>query len=176
MHPSTIRTATSLLLLAFALAAAPAMATEVWSGRTLAFSKPPGADWNQAPNQDRITNRVWITRANTAGIFNIAQESLSGGGLGLSPLDTEWASGDAVTWPSLTFQPWVGWAQQYPPGTVGVNACVHLITDDIYIDIVFDSWGEGAYGGGSFAYRRAPRPAPTAAHGDTWGRLKALYR
>ena len=74
------------------------------------------------------------------------------------------------------FQNWVGWTGQLPPSTLGVNACVHLISEDIYLDIVFDSWGVGATGGGAFSYHRAVRPAATAASGNTWGRLKALYK
>lgn len=165
---------TSLAALALALglaaAAAPARALEIWSGRTYPFAKADGADWTLAANQDRITPTVWLTRKTTAGLFNIAQEP---GYSSASPAGTEWATGDAVNHASLTFQPWVQWAQNNPPGTVGVNAVVHLIAADIFIDIRFDSWS--ALGGGGFSYSRAVQPVvPTAPR--SWGRIKALYR
>jgi len=147
-----------------------ARATEVWSGRTFAFSKAANADFTLAVNQDRITPNVWITRGNTMGIFNIEQEAAFA--MNVSPKDTEWATGDAVNHASLTFKPWQIWANNNPPATVGVNAVVHLISDDIYLDIVFDSFGAT---GGAFSYHRAVQPAtPTAI--ETWGRIKALYR
>ena len=151
-------------------AAGTAGATQVWSGRTYGFSKAANADFTLAINQDRITPLVWITRGNTMGIFNIAQESAFT--MNLSPKDTEWATGDAVNHGSLTFKTWQVWTNNNPPGTIGVNAVVHLITDDIFVDIVFDSFG-GA--GGAFAYHRAVEPS-TATARASWGRIKALYR
>ncbi len=139
------------------LAAAPSQAVQVWSGRTYTFTKAASADWTLPENQDRITSSVWITRAGTQGIFNIAVESSYGS---LSPADTEWATGDAADWQSLTFTPWVTWAGSNPPGTVGLDAVVHLISDDIYIDIRFDSWGIGGDGGGSFSYARGESAVP----------------
>ena len=73
---------------------------------------------------------------------------------------------------SLTFAPWEVWAQSNPPSTVGVPAVVHLMAEDIYVDIIFDTWGSL---GGTFSYHRAVQPAvPTAP--TTWGRIKQLYR
>lgn len=164
------RTALFLTLLLAVLAAAPARATQVWSGRTFAFAKAANADFTLAANQDRITPLVWITRGNTMGIFNIAQEAAFT--TNLSPKDTEWATGDAVNHASLTFATWQVWANNNPPGTIGVNAVVHLISEDIYLDIVFDSFG-GA--GGAFSYHRAVEPS-TPAGSTSWGRIKALYR
>lgn len=146
-------------------AGAPAHALEVWSGRTHSFSKADFADWTQAANQDRITDNVWLTRKDTQGIFNIASEP----GYGLtSPAGTEWATGNAVDHASLTFQPWVGWALNSPPSTIGVDAVVHLIADDIYIDIRFDSWTNGVGGvpgGGGFSYTRAVEPTTSVGGG-----------
>lgn len=158
------------VLLAALTAAAPARATQVWTGRTFAFAKAANADFTQAANQDHITPLVWITRGNTMGIFNIAQESAFT--MNLSPKDTEWATGDAVNHASLTFKTWQAWTNNNPPGTIGVNAVVHLISEDIFVDIVFDTFG-GA--GGAFSYHRAVQPS-TAVTPKTWGRIKALYR
>jgi hypothetical protein len=152
-------------------AAAPAHALEVWSGRTFLFTRPDGVDWTQAVNQDRIRPAVWLTRKNTMGLFNIALEPSF---TSSSPAGTEWATGDAVNHSSLTFLPWVQWAANNPPATVGVDAVVHLIADDIYLDIRFASWSGGTTAGG-FSYYRAVPPTVPAERG-TWGRIKALYR
>jgi hypothetical protein len=169
-------------LVLFAAVASPfsgagvAQAAQVWSGRTFTFTKAANADPNLAANQDRITSNVWITRGAVQGIYNIKQEAASSGSLGNSPVDTEWATGDAANYASLTFDTWVGWAGGFPPGTVGVNAVMHLISEDIYIDVRFNSWGSGALGGGAFSYTRAVAPGATPTDSPTWGALKALYR
>jgi hypothetical protein len=173
IRSTVMAAACSVLFLAGTARAAP----QIWSGRSYTFTKLALSNPTLASNQDRITPTVWLTRGSTAGLYNIAQESVSSGSLGASPLDTEWATGDAVNHASLTFDTWANWAGASPPGTVGVNAVVHLITDDIYIDIRFDSWGVGLYGqGGAFSYTRAVQPAATPTATTTWGMIKALYR
>ncbi len=125
-------------------------AQTVWTGPEISFTKPNGADWNLAENQDRITDNVWITRQDFGGIYNIAVEPGYGGG---SPADTEWAYGDADDYENLAFASWVNWAGNFPPGTVGQDAVVHLISEDIYIDIRFSSWS--CCGLGGFSYDRS---------------------
>lgn len=137
------------------LASLPAEALEVWSGRTFTFAKPDSADWTQPENQDRLTDAVWLTRGHNRGLFNLAQED--GYTVLVSPQDTEWATGDAADWAQLTFAPWQIWNGGVPPDMVGVDAVVHLISDDIYIDIRFESW-TAANGGGGFSYTRATGP------------------
>ena len=134
-----------------------ALATEVWSGLDYTFEKPSWADWTLPENQDRITDNIWITRKDTQGIFNIKQEDSYQDGV--SPLDTGWAYGNVEDWESLDFQPWIMWAGHNPSGTVGQDAVLHLISDDIYLDIMFTGWIGGNNGGG-FSYLRAvPEPA-----------------
>lgn len=133
---------------------------EIWSGNTLVFSKTDGADWTVASNQDRITDKVWITRANNKGIFNIAQESSYQGEdvYGNSPMGTEWAFGTTDRLPFLRFTTWAQAHRGYPPELVGRNMVLHLISDDIYIDITFTSWSNGDSGGqGGFAYNRSTK-------------------
>ncbi len=171
----TIHTYTLALAAVAALAVATtAQATQVWSGRTFAFSKASNADPTRAANQDRITASVWITRASAAGLFNAASEAVFTHYL--SPAGTEWASGDAANYGSLTFTDWDTWvtANGGPPSTVGIPACVHLVADDIYIDIVFDSWQ--ALSGGAFSYHRAPNQVVTPTERTTWGAVQALYQ
>lgn len=153
-------------------ATGPALALEIWSGRTYGFTKPPFANPTLPGSQDRITDQVWITRGNSMGIFNIRQESSYLPDF--SPKDTEWATGNAVDHASLTFQPWELWHGSSPPSMIGVNAVVHLVSEDIYVDIVFDSWGS-AITGGAFSYRRALPPV-VPAKPTSWGRIKGIYR
>ena len=44
-----------------------------------------------------------------------------------------------------------------PPHTVGVNAVVHLIAEDIYLDLRVTSWTSR---GGGFSYIRSTPPVP----------------
>ncbi|MGA1842713.1 MAG: hypothetical protein ACMUIU_19015 [bacterium] len=124
----------------------------VWTGPKITFTKADFADWTQEANQDRITENVWITRADSEGIYNIKTEFTYSHYS--SPADTEWAYGSAANWQSLTFQDWEHWHGNNPPITVGQNAVLHLISDDIYIDIKFLSWTSGGAGGG-FSYERS---------------------
>jgi hypothetical protein len=147
---------------------------QIWEGNEIYFEKPSGSDWTLPQNQDRITDNVWITRGNIMGIFNIAQEPQFGGG---SPADTEWAfvfnnpaeTLTASNYQNLVFQNWQTATGNNPPGTVDQPAVVHLISDDIYINIMFVEWeagqmprlDRGGSPGGAFAYYRASGSVPT---------------
>lgn len=129
-------------------------AQTIWTGPDINFTRPDGADWTLPANQDRITDNVWITRANIRGIFNIATEDEYVDFV--SPADTEWAFGTTTEIDDLTFEPWQTAIQSNPPGMVGQDMVLHLITDDIYIDIRFTSWANGSQGGqGGFSYQRS---------------------
>jgi hypothetical protein len=120
----------------------------VWTGSPITFTNTGGTD-----TQDHLTNNVWITRAALQGIFNIAQEGSFAHFL--SPKDTAWADGTVANYGSLSYTDWDTWAKNIhggPPSTVGVNAVMHLITDDIYLNVTFTSWGGSA---GGFAYSRS---------------------
>lgn len=162
-------------LAAICLLAAPtsALAATIWNGPMISFSKAPNADHTLEANQDRMTDSVWITRRAAAGIYNIRTET---GYTSSSPADTEWAwelagfnTGleiAAANYESLQFNPWViahGGAGGGPPSTVGVPGVLHLITDDIYIDIMFTSWGVGRPSGAPFSYVRSTVPEPSTA-------------
>jgi len=140
------------MLASFLFFNACVLAQTIWNGPTTTFTKPNNADWNLQAYQDRITPSVWITRKNTQGIFNINQEF---GYVSTSPEDTEWAFGTTSNLGTLTFATWVVTNSNYPPGMVGQDMVVHLISDDIYIDIKFTSWSQGALGGGGFSYQRS---------------------
>ncbi|MFT5848171.1 hypothetical protein, partial [Psychroserpens sp.] len=62
-----------------------------WIGPTITISKADFDDWTLEISQDRITPNVWLTRANSRGLFNIVLETEFDNGNYTSPLDTEWA-------------------------------------------------------------------------------------
>jgi glucose/arabinose dehydrogenase len=133
-------------------------AATIWTGPTTTFVNNAGSDPTQAANQDRMTPNVWITRGGSQGIYNAKTESSYTHNF--SPADTEWAYGTTAIYSTLTYQPWELWnggSNGGPPSTVGQNAVLHLISEDIYLDIKFTSWGGP---GGGFAYERStPTPA-----------------
>lgn len=152
------------MTLTFALIVAPAAApaAEIWTGPRITFVKADSADPTLAANQDRITTNVWLTRGNTTGPFNARQETIY---TASSPADTEWANGTTTNLGSLSFTDWFTWAKTInggPPSTVGVDAVLHLKTDDIYLDIKFTAWSDGHLGAGGFAYERSTPSSPAS--------------
>jgi hypothetical protein len=143
-------------------------APTVWSGLGFHFAKANGADEALAANQDRLPGDVWLTRADTGGLYNIHDEESYNSD---SPVGTEWATAlnnsgatiAATNWASLTFDNWItayggSSGMTLPQRLTSNNAVVHLIASDIYLDLKFTSWTAGA-GGGGFAYDRAvPEP------------------
>jgi len=126
------------------------LAATVWTGPRLTRSDGDGPD--------QITPRVALTRGGIQGLFNSVQES--GFSHFLSPKDTEWANGTTANYASLFYTDWNDWAKGVnpnPPSTVGVDAVLHLKTDDIYLDIKFLSW---AVASGGYAYERSTPGAP----------------
>ena len=84
------KSALGLMLVALSMAVAgTARAVRIWTGPEIFFEKASFADWALPENQDRITPRVWITRANSFGLFNIKVETFHNSTI--SPQDTEWA-------------------------------------------------------------------------------------
>ncbi|MFC2152341.1 hypothetical protein ACFLSE_07420, partial [Bacteroidota bacterium] len=132
----------------------------IWNESKITFTKIDGADWTLEANQDRITSNVWITRANSKGIFNIKIESTYEGSddSGSSPHDTEWAFGTTTDLSTLNFGTWAEKHDGYPGDLVGEDMVMHLITDNIYIDIKFLTWSSGGDGGqGGFSYIRGTK-------------------
>lgn len=127
-------------------------APTIWTGSKIIFTKADGADPNQAPNQDRITDNVWITRGNDGGqIYNAKVETWSESIKSTAPYDTEWAQGTTSNIESLTFLPFRDAVS--PKSVVGKDLVLHLITDDVYLDVRFIQWSSGRAGG--FAYERS---------------------
>ncbi len=124
----------------------------IYTGDKITFTKADDTDATVEANQDRITDNVWITRDATKGIYNIKTETAYAS---TSPADTEWAVGTTEDIASLTFTNWES-AGSKPPQRVDVDYVLHLITDDVYIDIKFTSWSDGRTPGkGGFSYERS---------------------
>ena len=136
-------------------------AATIWNGPTITFTKAIGADPNLPANQDRITASTWITRGTVRGIYNAAQEPAFTHFL--SPTNTEWANGTLANYASLTYTNWNSWVRVVNPSpgsTVGKDAVVHLIAEDIYLSVKFTSWS-GPGGGFSYVRSTAPPLTPT---------------
>lgn len=139
----------------------------VWTGPAISFSKPSGADHTLPVNQDHLTANVALTRGNTQGMINILAES---GYSIASPTDTLWATAlnnpgesiAAINWAALDFTSWsAAYANSVGANILNYIAVVHLVTDDVYLDLQFTSY-QGGGSGGAFAYRRStPVPEPT---------------
>jgi len=151
----------------------------VWNGPSITFTKPDNADYTLPVNQDRLTDNVWLTRLNARPLFNIKVEEGPSDDF-TTPLDTEWAFGPtqpgtpgpitASNYANLVFDTFVPSLNN----AVGLNivrfgpGVLHLISDDIYLNIRFTSWTSGEVGGGGFSYIRStpaqtPVPEPTTA-------------
>ena len=118
---------------------------------TVTFTKGNFADWTQTANQDRITDNVWLTRADDQGLFNIAQENRFSGNS--SPTDTEWAFGNTVDLSPSNYRNWRSAVSSNPRSMIGNVISMHAISEDRYFDILFTSFiGNGS--GGGFSYSR----------------------
>src|SRR5438477_7311266 len=162
-----------MALVVLSLATVPgARAATVWNGPTISFTKSNYANPLLAQNQDRLTANVWITRGSSRGLFNAKTESSFTHYL--SPAGTEWANGSLENYATLSYTNWNNWAKGVNPNpyaTVGVQAVLHLIADDIYLSVQFTSWTGGnpdpgfSYGGGFSYLRSTPVGQPTT---NTW--------
>ena len=127
------------VVLLLTLTATYAAAASIWNGPRITFTKLRGQDETLRQFQDRITPQVWLTRGNNRGLYNIRQEFAYVDGV--SPVDTEWAYGTTADLPNLKFASWVVFHGRCPPCQVGRDAVVHLISEDIYIDIKMPELG-----------------------------------
>jgi hypothetical protein len=135
-------------------------AQTVWSGYTFEFTKPAGL-----LTADEITPNVAFTRAGTGGLFNAGVDL---GWNNAAPSGTEWATNlnnpsatiAATNHAALAFTTFLqayGGSGSLGNLIEGRNAVVHLIQDDVYLDLRFTDWvnGQNEGGGGGFTYLRA---------------------
>lgn len=164
----------SLVAIAWLSVSTVSAAPIVWSGLSTTFTKAANASPTLPQNQDRITDSVWLTRASSAGLFNAKNEASYSKGTHAAPTGTRWATSlnnpgktiSAANWESLSFTTWRGaYSNKVGNNIVNRDAVVHLMADDIYLDLRFTNWS-GAGGGGAFSYMRAVAPPLPSPSGD----------
>lgn len=124
----------------------------VWTGPKLIFTKANFADPTDPANQDAITDAVVLTRGERGSLINVVIE---GSANSSSPGGTEWAVGTSEALDGLEFQPLKQAANNQMSNLPGTEMVLHLIDEDIYIDVAFLSWTSGSGSGGGFSYERA---------------------
>ena len=86
------------------------MSQTLWEGPLLTFSKGDYVDWSAAANQDCITSKACLTRADKGELFNTKEENEYDRDNKDSPIGTKWANGslsDGIE--NLTFTSWFQW-------------------------------------------------------------------
>lgn len=168
--------------LLFAFVQGAIAAPTIWTGPSLTFSKASNADPTLPANQDRLTNNVALTRGATQGMFNILAEASF---TSISPKGTTWATdlnnpGDTITatnWAALDFATWsAAYNNSIGNNILNRNAVVHLVDDDVYLDLRFTAF-QGGGPGGAFTYvRSTPVPEPTAIFPAATPLVAAFFR
>ena len=118
----------------------------IWSGEKITFSKLALGD------ADELTSNVTLVRGDAGGLYNSVSEL---GNSASSPEDTRWAYGktqDGIIGLNFgSFKTSIGQGNQGNKPPVEVDLVLHLITDNIYIDIKFLTWETG----GNYTYERS---------------------
>lgn len=123
-----------------------------WTGPDIIFTLGDNSDHRTADNQDRLTDNVIITRSVIGGqIFNFVTETAATSSI--SPEGTEWAIGSIADVENLSFAPFRETVGDPRDRVVGLDLVLHLIEDDIFIDVTFISWSRERSGG--FSYIRS---------------------
>jgi len=123
-------------------------AQTIWNGPNMGFYHPYlGA-------QDQLTTNVIFTRGSSGGLYNSALES--GAVPGTSPKGTAWAVGTLAN-TNLSYGPCPFEAGERPPNDIGKTYVVHLITNNIYLQLTLTNWGGagGAPNQQTFGYTRS---------------------
>ena len=124
----------------------------VWRGPRLTFTKPAFADPTTPEAQDRINDRIILTRGSGDGLYNIAQEDSVT--RSVSPAGTLWALGTTDEIDSLEFLSLKEAANGRMQDLPNQDIVLFLIEENIYIDVRFLSWRNGRTNGGGFSYER----------------------
>lgn len=131
--------------------AEPITEYNIWSGPTVIFTKPDDADFMDPVYQDSITDKVVLTRGERGSLFNVPLESSADSS---SPQGTEWAQGTTDSIATLEFKSLKEASNQSMQNLSGKVFVLHLIEDDIYLDVKFLQWSSSNSGGG-FSYERS---------------------
>ena len=152
----------------------------IWSCPEIVFTKEDNTDFNLPVNRDSLTPNVIITRASNGGqIFNFANGDQDRQFAAQTiPSGVEWAIGRTSDLDNLNFGGFREIIGRPRRNIVGLDLVMHLVEDDIFLNINFISWSRG--GGtdgnntgeaGGFSYSRAtpgdcegsPRPNEPAS-------------
>jgi hypothetical protein len=161
------RTGMLMAFLIGAVSRAQGQTETVWSGSNITFNNPGNGA------TDILTASVILTRSSGGGgLYNAASEPGPQGG---SPADTQWAMGTLSEFtngmiPPSNFGDCPLEGGNHPPGFVTDTFVVHLVAENIYLQLTLNSWG-GEFGQGakSVNYTRttpaavAPPPTPTVS-------------
>lgn len=122
----------------------------IWKGVKKTVTKNDGSDPALEANQDRITDKVWLSRKNDGGgLYNLKTENDYV--QNTSPKGTKWAKGTTANVDMLEFKTFHNLAK--PKSLVNQNLVLWLEEENIYIDIKITSWSTGKKGG--FVYERS---------------------
>lgn len=147
-------------------------ATTFWTGPTLQFSHQADSSTMDKLTTNHVgaasVNNVWLTRGTSHPLYNAAAETSWNGST--SPVNTMWAaaSGPLTSANTLhydTFDNVVGEPGNSPGLSVGHTFYMHIVSDDIYLSVQLNAWGNN--NGGSFTYTRSTPavvvPPPTVS-------------
>lgn len=126
----------------------------IWKGAKKIFTKSDNTDHNtQEANQDRITDKVWLSRSKAGGaLINVKVDTVYS--KTTSPSGTKWAKGTTANLDSLEFK--VGLHNLGKlKNLINQNLVLWLTEENIFIDIKITSWSAGKKGG--FAYERSAK-------------------
>ena len=132
-----------------------AIAATIWNGPLTNYTQ--AAPYPGAPgDRDQLTPNVALTRATPAGggsgsggIFNAVTETAFT--KFVSPADTRWALGALSNYATLTYTDWSSVVENPVHNLPGQQLVLHLISDDIYLALVFTSLPSGP----GFSYTRS---------------------
>lgn len=135
------------IVVAMSFATLNANAQIIWDQGSLTFTKTtPG-------QSDNISGYTHLTRGSNGPLYNAVYESSQVyGSCSYNPTNTEWAYGNISDWNTLTYQDLFCLNNRYPPSMVNRPMVVHLIQENIYLQLTFTYWQ--ATGGGNFTYTR----------------------
>jgi hypothetical protein len=124
----------------------------IWSGSKVTFTKEDSADHTDPANQDAITDLVILTRPAQGSLINVVVDDSA---TSTTPSGTEWAMGTTAEIDTLEFEPLKSAANNRLKDIPDIPLVLHLIEEDIYIDVTFLDWSFGANSGGGFRYERS---------------------
>lgn len=126
----------------------------IWKGTKKTVTKGDNTDSGVEANQDRITDKVWLTRLRAGGGFINKKAGETSYNKTTSPAGTKWAEGSLDNLDSLDFKSGFHNLMK-PKSAVNKNLVLWLIEENIFISVKITSWSSGKKGG--FTYERSTK-------------------